>query len=961
MFKELLEMIWYSIKSVVTSRLFVVMLLIFALSGTLVARLFQIQIVEGASYQNEYIQRAEEEITLDGTRGGIYDRNGNPIAYNQLAYAVAIQDNGEYSNGYEKNIMLLSLIEILKKNDENIITTLPIEIDGEGNIVYSNVSETRRLSFLRDLYGLQSIDDLKTSDEGDLTQVTAQEVFEYAKDRYGIGYNSARDHNNGVIGYEISDEDALTIINIRYAWSANDYQKYIPVTVASNVSSDTVSEVLENAETLQGITIQEESIRMVNDSEEFAHVVGYLGNISSDEQLKSLQEQDPEYTMNDQVGQTGIENTFEQVLKGKKGYQRMYVDNQKRILEIIETEDPQAGNDVYLTIDRDLQVGIYHILEQNLAGILTEKLVNGDVTITPNTSGSEFQIPIKDAYFQLINNNVLSMSHFGSEEASQVEKGIYQKMLSKREQVISVLRENLFSQTPTSYNNSSEETQTYLSYIVEMLTEGEILLTDEINTEDEVYISWSEGNISLREYLYYCLTNGWIDTTKLNMDSLYASTDDTFEALVNVIEEMLIEDTAFTKTLYEFLIEEEVLTGSELCMALFDQGVIEYNEEEYQTLAGGSSVYAYNFLKSKIQSLEITPAQLALDPCSGSVVVTDVKTGEVLALVSYPSYDINRMNTDRDYYNNLNQDQSNPFYNRATRTTTAPGSIFKMVTAIAGLEEGVLQPDEQILATGIFTELGLNLRCHIYPGSHGLIDLRRALVVSCNYFYCTVGWRLSLDSTGVYNDAKGLELIQRYSRMFGFDQKSGVEITETDPHLTDQNPIPSAIGQGSHSYTNVQLNRYATALATRGNLYDLDIVDKVTSSDGTVIEDYTPQVLSHVDVQSSTWDAVLEGMENVISQGGYSSLFSNLPVQVAGKTGTAEENQLRANHANFISYAPYDDPQIAVTVNIPNGYEAANAVHVASRVYQYYYGQTTLEDILAAGATEGGNVNAVDE
>ena len=158
----------------------------------------------------------------------------------------------------------------------------------------------------------------------------------------------------------------------------------------------------------------------------------------------------------------------------------------------------------------------------------------------------------------------------------------------------------------------------------------------------------------------------------------------------------------------------------------------------------------------------------------------------------------------------------------------------------------------------------------------------------------------------------------------------------------------------------MQLSRYVAALANRGTVFELSILDKRTDSDGNLIEDYTPAVHSKIEIQDSTWDAVQNGMRRVITDSSAKSIFSDLPVEVAGKTGTAQEDRTRSNHAFFVSFAPYSNPEIAVTVNIPYGYAGTNAATLGKKVYEYYYGYTSLEQVLGSGASSVSNVTVGD-
>ena len=193
-----------------------------------------------------------------------------------------------------------------------------------------------------------------------------------------------------------------------------------------------------------------------------------------------------------------------------------------------------------------------------------------------------------------------------------------------------------------------------------------------------------------------------MDTTRLNVENKYSSADDIYQVLVDHVLGELEQDGKFYKRIFRYLINDEVITGRQLCVALYDQGVLEYDEQQVRQLLAGGSQYAYEFMKERISQIDITPAQLALDPCTGGVVITDVNTGEVRALVTYPSYDNNLLSgtVDAAYYNRLQEDLSLPLYNNATQAKKAPGSTFKPITAIAGLEEHVITQEDKISCTG---------------------------------------------------------------------------------------------------------------------------------------------------------------------------------------------------------------------------------------------------------------------
>ena len=228
---------------------------------------------------------------------------------------------------------------------------------------------------------------------------------------------------------------------------------------------------------------------------------------------------------------------------------------------------------------------------------------------------------------------------------------------------------------------------------------------------------------------------------------------------------------------------------------LYDQGVLDSTtDEDYDSFTSGT-MGSFEFIYRKIQKLELTPAMLALDPCSGSIVVTDTETGKVKAMAIYPSYDNNKLTNviDADYYDKITSDKTTPMYNRATMQRTAPGSTYKMLVSAAGLKEGAIDVGSVITDYGTFTKISPSPRCWL-PGGHGALGLAEAIEVSCNGFFYEVGYRLATDTNGVYQDAQGIDKLQKYATLFGLSKKSGVEIEEMEPHISDSDAVRSSIG-----------------------------------------------------------------------------------------------------------------------------------------------------------------------
>lgn len=922
----------------VKSRLAVATVVMMLLFGVLLWRVFFLQVVNGQEYQDNSILRIVKERTLNSTRGNIYDRNGNLLAYNELAYSITIEDNGTYSSTDAKNTALnaeiAQIITALEANGDSIINDFKVDLTENGSYEF-NVTGTSWKRFLADVYGEISYDNLEYDKRlgYDTSQATVEQVMEYLTDNcYGISE-------------EYDTEMTYKICVVRFAMAQNAYQKYITTTIATNVSEESVAYIGEHSSELQGVEVLDDTIRKYNHSEYFASILGYTGKISSEEYAK-LSETDESYTLNDIVGKGGIEQYMDAYLKGEKGYEKLYVDYMGKALEVIEREEPKAGANVYLSLDSELQIAVYDLLEQEIAGIVYSNIDN---------PSSDIPIPITDVYFALINNNVIDFTAFSDVDASPAEQSVLRIFESRQDTVKSQLSSQLNGSSAVNFADLGEEEQDYFSYIIRRLKRNGILLESNIDTTDEVYQNWQQGTISPKDYLSHAISQNWIDITQFTVEEKYSDSTEIYDALCTYILEELFYENDFSKIIYEYLIKSDAISGTQLCLILFDQGVLPYDEDEIASLNNGS-VTAVTFLKEKIRNLDITPAQLALDPCSGSCVVTDVKTGELLAMVSYPGYDSNRLaNTvDAEYFNSLQDDKSLPQYNYATQQQTAPGSTFKMVTSTAGLSEGVITLGERIRDLGVYENISNHPRCWIFTssgGTHGEINVSEALRDSCNYYYYEVGYRLATNNyTTSYSDELGISKIQKYAALFGLDERTGIEIEEAEPHIADSFPVMAAIGQSNNNYTTVQLARYVTAVANSGTVYEYTLLNRLEDADGNLLETYDPNVRNTVDVlNSEEWNAIHYGMRMVVEN---TAEFDGFPITAAGKTGTAQENLKRANHALFVGYAPYENPEISIATRIPYGYTSHNAAEVSRNVFAYYFGVEDEEELLSGQAED---------
>lgn len=906
----------------------IIMLIIFCiLFFILTARLFYLQIVEGEKYAENFTLRIKREITLPGTRGNIYDRNGNALAVNKLAWSVTIEDQEEYYSDRERQLKLNSkiykTISIIKQHGDSVENCLSIRTDKNGG--YEFTADGFSLDrFKADVFGRTNIEDMekdeRDSSAGDIISVLAGRFCIYSQDdkeytkKERIEYGLPEKYTAG---------ELLEMVSLRYALSLQSYQKYLSVTAAKNVSEETAAAIMECQDELPGVDVREDSIRVYEGGEACAPVLGYTGKISTEE-LSELKGEG--YTQNSVVGKAGMEQYLNDILQGEDGKQEVCVDNTGRVTQDLGvTKKARAGEDVYLTIDLDLQKKAYETLERRIADVLLENIINEKTfDKTAVSDASEIKIPVYDVYTALLNNGLIDVSHFQEEDASETEKTVYETFRLRKERDIGKIRE-LLADPGVKYAEMDEEMQEYCSIIVNDL---DVIDGGDSEKDSDTQERWEKGELSLGEYFRSAIEENRINSEILDSEKEYLAADEIYRLVSEYIINELQANDEFEKLIYKYLVQEDEILPDQICMILYEQGITKEDEDYRLWRQGGIS--AYELIVRNIEKLEITPADLALDPCSGSAVVTDTKTGEVLACVSYPGYDSNRLanQMDLEYYDRICRNASLPLYNRATQQLSAPGSTFKPITVIAGLEEGVTDGGTTVFCDGVFDKVAPPLKCWNHAGHGSVTGPESALQNSCNDYLCEISYRLGMEGNEEFSDDQALEAIQKYAKLFDLDKKSGIELTESSPHITDSYAIPSAIGQGTNNFATVQLARYVTTLADRGTSFKLSLIGKI----GGIKQE--PEVQSEIELPGEVWDTVQGGMELYIQNTG---IFEGFPVTAAGKSGTAQEASTRPDHALFIGFAPADEPEIAAAVRIANGYESANAVKCAREIMETYF------------------------
>lgn len=936
MIKEFFASLIDIITDYVKHRLFPVTVVVIVLFSILINRLFQLQIVEGEEHNDDFIYKSQKTLTVEAVRGNIYDRNGKLLAYNELSYSVVYSNDSALSDKAEelgisdntlKNQIIFKTIQILEANEDTLYVDFPIKISEDGQYEFT-AKDTQLKNFLKNVYSVTDYDYLTDEEKNS----TAEDIVNYLGGKL----------------FEVSDEytkeEALKIISCRYKLWLNRFQQYIPVTIAYDISEESTAILEEYSDELIGIDITVKSLRRYNDAIYFSHIIGYIGQISSDEmtEYNSDLPKELQYTNQDYVGKIGIEQYCEEYLRGTNGYEVMYVDNLGKVIETVSSTPATAGNDVYLTIDANLQKYCYDTLEKEIAAVILKNMVNLN-SVNP---GSNAKIAITDVYFGLFDNNYISMYEMGDADATDLEKEVYERYTVTKEETLTEIYD-ILTKDFTPVEDLPQIYQSYMEYICEFLRDNNIFNTSKISKDAKEYKDYVNNKTSLESYLKYAISVEAIDISSLEVDSSYYDTEEIYQVLCDYIIKYLDLDTEFDKLIIKDMLQSTKISGYDVVKLIYDQGVLSpVGDKEYTEFMNGA-YGPYEFMVRKISNLEITPAMLALDTYSGSVVVTDVNTGDVLAMVTYPSYDNNYLTNEvnSEYYNRLLEDKTTPLINRATMQRSAPGSTYKPLMAVAGLSEGVIDLSSYLFCGGLFEKLYDPAKCWIYPGSHGLLDVKEALQRSCNIFFYEVGYSLSINEYGDYVDSQGVETIAKYASMFGLDDYSGVELSEISPSVSDMDAVRSAIGQGTNAYAPVQLSRYVTTIANKGTCYDLTLIDRVTDYEGNLILDNEAEVHNEMEVSEDIWSAVHEGMRRVISMDTSAYNIINLiDVNVAGKTGTAQESEVKPDHAVFISFAPYEAPEVSVTCVLRNGYHSSNAKEVAAYIYAYLYDPAVIVD-----------------
>ena len=931
------------------NRIFVMLCGIIVLFAIIVLRLFSLQIIHGAQYEESITASVSKELPVTAPRGAIYDRYGRPLAVNKVAYCVQVDGSVTLEfNREEQQELAKALTEALWEKGETRTDSLPITKRAPYRFTFEGTDEEKetRETRWKNSIGLEK----KQRD------MTAEECLHWLYEQYEPPADFNEAQKRTYVSLCMSDDRNLMALTL--AMKLTDFGEEItdelpldteaPYSFQFNGNKNRERSWKESMG-MEGEQIYFDSLKTLDYLRDYFGLPEGLPNdlirstlgIRYSMYLQRYQQYQTVNVATDVSDKTLAyveenQDTFPCVIidtislreypQGEYfahilGYIRQMTENDYALYKDDVDKD---GNPIYSQTDIVGQDGMEKLFERELNG------TDGQVLIEVDNQGRRMSvidstepIPGKDLFLTL---------------DSELQKTAYDALENE-------LRKAVLTKLTTTGKNSVSTLELFQSMIN----------VNHISAQDMLYAE--EGTVQ--------------HTVYLRLKQVHPDFDPEQEDAAEVAKEFLQD-----------ALEKGNVTVRELTLMMIEQEHLPVTAQEKADIEAGAS--PLSLIIKKLSNGEMSPADTGLDPCTGSVFVTQVGTGEVLASVTYPSYDNNELvNTfNNSYYNDLLQDGNTPLVNRPLKQKKASGSTFKMITALAGLETETITPETLITDKGIFKDTGIPYaRCWIYSntgGTHKDLTVSHALEVSCNYFFYELAYRMGNVTTG--NSANSITTLNEYMAAFGLNNYTGLELDEYGPTMaspankeravktfnpdattsqtrwTDGDTIRTAIGQSINSYTPAQITKYISTLANGGTLYKLHMVDHVQNPDGTLHSKVEETVENVITFKEENLQAVYHGMWLVSNgeRGTLRGIFDDLPIDVAAKTGTAEEDKNRNSHTWFVCFAPYDDPQIAITVMIPFGENSGTpAPNVAKAIIKEYLGldynptNTTMQTVLA--------------
>ena len=815
-------------------RLLLLILFIGGAFAFLTHELFEIQIIGGQAAYDTLTYRQVRHISTPAERGNIYDRFGRPLAVNIPAHSVLIDPSVVFASNDELNVSMLYLVRLLADNGEDQITALPLTESYPFEFTFTDQGARgrffREATFAEDNLGGQPLN--------------AADFMDIATAFFGIDVLMET--------YDLSPTELRGLISLRMDLFHRRFTRFIPVTIAMGVGAHTITAIEEDAHKFRSAFISTEFLRYYPGGRYTSHIVGMIGPITDQHDADDLLERG--YLLSDLLGHTGIELAFEAELRGARGTESIYVSNLGRRLATVENSqvDSVNGSDIFLTIDKELQMTAYYILKAQLVETIIFRL-NNHHNEGPNNHVPNLTVP------RLLASLVRTSPTIDPRLMFEAEEGTLSHLL------------------------------------VSHLTQAAEALELELNP------ATLAGRLEINRLLSDEILHGRI-------------------------------------------------TATQVLLLMYDQGILVGDDTFRQSMATANPL---SLVTTLLRDGQITPQMTGVDPSTGSLVIVDVHTGEVLASVNYPSFDTNQLvnHLNVDYFLHINNDFTTPQSNRAFAERRAPGSTFKMITGIAGIETGVITPTTRIQDRTVFRLPHLDDEVWSWSpnASLGVLNNAQAVARSSNYFFLDVAYRL-----GAGNSRDSAAILNRYMSAFGLNAPTGIEIGEqlpqmsspelhdlliTDRPWTNGDLVRTGIGQGLNNYTPATMARLTAGIATQGNMVDLRLLYRIVGPDAITYAETVPFDMG-LTISQAAWDSTHEGMRQVTEWSGGTAfnIFSGFPMSVGAKTGTAQEVRNRPPHTTFNVFAPLDNPQIAMYVILPFGAAGPSpSAQVAREVMRTYF------------------------
>ena len=911
-----------------SSRYSVFYIIMFIMMGTIVGKLLYLQVYKYEDYKEKADVSSTKFISEEAPRGNIYDSNGNVIATNKQTYTLTYMETVDSKNLFFKTMD--KVFQILEDNGEEFQDDLALKVDDNGGIYFDfktdNESSRRTLEvrFKRDRGLNEDIENKKFGDkEGDYTddeinqvndelmKISAEDTFYYLVKSYDLyklllpeNYTSEEDSElakkyKDATGKEILDDllkeysiqQIRRYIVVKDAIKIGSYSGYSNITIASNIKRDTAFVVYQQLNDLPGINVSLKPVRYYPYATLASAVVGYVSSISSSQQeIYELKGYD---TSTDLIGVSGIESAFEEQLKGTKGGTTVKVNSQGRTTEELFKLESYPGNNVHLTIDKDVQYAAQGALKDQILKLQSEGLTSATrgavVVIEVNTGRviamasypyfdpNDFAIPSElstEKYNEYFNPDLES---FGTKHIqSSGATGTLDKLFPDENE--DGVREDKYDLYPRSMLNYATQGlvppgSTFKPLTaVAALTEGAISEGDTVN-DVGVWSSEYTGNQVLENFQK--IGNGITDVRKaLQVSSNYFF----YETAIRLYEKNGANIDALNsiaRYAWKFGLGVEGNKNASTGIQIYENFGQTYNFVSWRKSLASNAKYS------------IVPA---------------LEEG-VYYGYSFVPFDISDISTDSDELKELK--------------TSLKNNIKETLLKV-GTDEQITSQDEYAKSI--------------------LSTVKKIMEISDKYKENVASYEAD-NNKEVDIDAQAKTVANAIAYFTVTNQTA--EIT------SPINLVQDAIGQSMNAFTPLQMANYVATLANGGTRYKVSIVDKVTSPTGEIIQEFTPEVVESNPIDPEILQIVKEGMRRVNtspSNGTVYELFGNFPIEVVGKTGTADfgtseqyEFQGRKAYANYISFAPMDNPQIAIFSTIYDGNRGGNSAYVHKGIYEAFF------------------------